>query len=137
MLGYSDAKSFVEVAGAEPPRARCCSTRWSIRRIAQQKELQEWWLKKYGPPFPTFAFSVWDTPFILAMGMRKAQSVDPVKIAEALRGATWTGLYGARGVRHEVGLRHRIHDHARDIPIAVIKGGKPMQLAVVTWPPGV
>ena len=33
---------------------------------AQQKELQEWWLKKYGPPFPTFAYSVWDTPFILA-----------------------------------------------------------------------
>jgi hypothetical protein len=58
--------------------------------------VQEWWLKKYGPPFPTFAFSVWDTPFILALGMKQAQSADPVKIAEALRGAHWRGCTGRR-----------------------------------------
>jgi hypothetical protein len=78
------------VVGSPAPmrrKARCYLTRWWIPQNAQQKELQEWWLKKYGPPFPTFSFSVWDTPFNPAMGMKKAQSADPVKIADALHGA--------------------------------------------------
>jgi branched-chain amino acid transport system substrate-binding protein len=136
MLGYSDAKSFVEVAGADAAEGTLLFDTLVDPQNAQQKELQEWWLKKYGPPFPTFAFSVWDTPFILAMGMRKAQSVDPVKIAEVLRGAKWDGLYGpeAFGMKSVYGIETTI---TRAIPIAVIKGGKPVQLTVVNWPVGV
>ncbi len=136
MLGYSDAKSFVEVAGADAAEGTLLFDTLVDPQNAQQKELQDWWLKKYGPPFPTFAFSVWDTPFILAMGMRKAQSADPVKIADALRGAHWDGLYGpeAFGMKSVYGIDTTI---TRAIPMAVIKGGKPVQLAVVTWPPGV
>jgi branched-chain amino acid transport system substrate-binding protein len=136
MIGYSDAKSFVEVAGAEAAEGTLLFDTLVDPQNAQQKELQEWWLKKYGPPFPTFAFSVWDTPSILAMGMKKAQSADPVKIAEALRGAHWEGLYGpeAFGMKSIYGIDTTI---TRAIPMAVIKAGKPTQLAVVTWPPGV
>jgi branched-chain amino acid transport system substrate-binding protein len=136
LLGYSDAKSFVEVAGADAAEGTLLFDTLVDPQNAQQKELQEWWLKKYGPPFPTFAFSVWDTPFILAMGMKKAQSADPVKIADALHGAHWDGLYGpeAFGMKSVYGIDTTI---TRAIPIAVIKGGKPVQLTVVTWPPGV
>ena len=136
MIGYSDAKSFVEVAGPEAAEGTLLFDTLVDPQNAQQKELQEWWLKKYGPPFPTFAFSVWDTPFILALGMKQAQSADPVKIAEALRGAHWEGLYGpeAFGMKSIYGIDTTI---TRAIPMAVIKGGKPTQLAVVTWPPGV
>ena len=136
MIGYSDAKSFVEVAGADAAEGTLLFDTLVDPQNAQQKELQEWWLKKYGPPFPTFAFSVWDTPFILALGMKQAQSADPVKIAEALRGAHWEGLYGpeAFGMKSIYGIDTTI---TRAIPMAVIKGGKPTQLAVVTWPPGV
>jgi branched-chain amino acid transport system substrate-binding protein len=136
MLGYSDAKSFVEVAGADAAEGTLMFDTLIDPQNPQQKELQEWWLKKYGPPFPSFAFSVWDTPFILAIGMKKAQSVDPEKIAEALRGAHWDGLYGpeAFGMKSIYGIDTTI---TRAIPIAVIKGGKPEQLTVVAWPPGV
>jgi branched-chain amino acid transport system substrate-binding protein len=136
MIGYSDAKSFVEVAGADAAEGTLLFDTLVDPQNAQQKELQEWWLKKYGPPFPTFAFSVWDTPFILALGMKQAQSADPVKIAEALRGAHWEGLYGpeAFGMKSIYGIDTTI---TRAIPLAVIKGGKPTQLTVVTWPPGV
>ncbi len=136
MLGYSDAKSFVEVAGADAAEGTLLFDTLVDPQNPQQKELQEWWLKKYGPPFPTFAFSVWDTPFILAMGMKKAQSADPVKIADALRGAHWDGLYGpeAFGMKSVYGIDTTI---TRAIPMAEIKGGNPTQLAVVTWPPGV
>jgi hypothetical protein len=67
------------------------------------------------------------------MGMRKAQSVDPVKIAEVLRGAHWDGLYGpeAFGMKSVYGIETTI---TRVIPIAMIKGGVPVQLAIVPWP---
>ena len=136
MLGYSDAKSFVEVAGADAAEGTLLFDTLVDPQNDAQKELQAWWLKKYGPPFPSFAFSVWDSPFILAMGMRKAQSADPVKIAAALRGAHWDGLYGpeAFGMKSVYGIDTSI---TRAIPIAVIKGGKPVQLTVVPWPQGV
>jgi len=56
-----------------------------------------------------------------------------VKIAEALRGAHWEGLYGpeAFGMKSIYGIDTTI---TRQIPIAEIKGGKPVQLTVVPWP---
>ena len=46
--------------------------------------------------------------------MRKAQSADPVKIAEAVRGAHWDGLYGpeAFGMKSVYGIDY--HDHPGD-----------------------
>jgi branched-chain amino acid transport system substrate-binding protein len=136
MLGYSDAKSFVEVAGADSAEGTLLFDTLVDPQNQAQRDFQDWWLKKYGPPFPSFAFSVWDTPFILAMGMRKAQSVDPVMVANVLRGAHWDGMYGpeAFGMKSVYGIDTTI---TRQIPMAVIKGGKPVQLAVVPWPANV
>ena len=107
MLGYSDAKSFVESPGRMRPRARCCSTRWRNRRMPQQKELQDWWLKKYGPPFPSFAFL--DVGLAVHPGAWRSEGAvgRSGAVAEALRRHSWTGLFG-ESVRHEVGLRHRL-----------------------------
>jgi branched-chain amino acid transport system substrate-binding protein len=136
MLGYSDAKSFVEVAGADAAEGTLLFDTLVDPQNAQQQELVDWWTKKFGPPFPSFAFSVWDTPFILARGMKKAQSADPEKIAAALTGAHWDGLYGpeAFGMKSVYGIDTTI---TRAIPMAMIRGGKPVQLTVVAWPPGV
>ena len=37
MLGYSDVKSFVEVAAPMRPRAPCCSIPWSTRRTRSRR----------------------------------------------------------------------------------------------------
>jgi branched-chain amino acid transport system substrate-binding protein len=136
MLGYSDAKSFVEVAGADAAEGTLLFDTLVDPQDQAQKDLQDWWLKKYGPPFPSFAFTVWDTPNVLALAIRKAQSVDPVKIAEVMRGLHWEGLYGpeAFGMKSVYGIDTTI---TRKIPIAIIKGGKPVQLAIVPWPENV
>jgi branched-chain amino acid transport system substrate-binding protein len=133
MLGYSDAKSFVEVAGADAAEGTLLFDTLVDPQNKAQQDLTDWWLKKYGPPFPSFAYSVFDTPSIIALGIRKAQSTDPEKIAAALRGAKWEGLYGpeAFGMKSVYGIDTTI---TRKIPIAVIKGGKPVQLTVVPWP---
>lgn len=133
MLGYSDAKSFIEIAGPDAAEGTLLFDTLVDPQMPAQKELREWWLQKYGPPFPSFAYSVGDTPSILAIGMRKAQSVDPVKIAEAMHGMHWEGLYGpeAFDMKSVYGIATSI---TRAIPMAVVKGGKPVQLAIIPWP---
>ena len=133
MLGYSDVRSFVEVAGPEAAEGTLLFDTLVDPQNAAQKELQKWWLDKYGPPFPTFAYSVWDTPFILAEGIRRAKSVDPEAIANVMHGMSWTGLYGpeAFGMKSVYGINTTI---TRAIPMAQVKNGVPVQLAMVAWP---
>ncbi len=133
MLGYSDVKSFVEVATPAAAEGTILFDTLVDPQNAAQKELQAWWLEKYGPPFPTFAYSVWDTPFILSEGIRKANSVDPEAIANAMHGMSWVGLYGpeAFGMKSVYGIDTTI---TRSIPMAQVKEGKPVQLAMVEWP---
>ena len=133
MLGYSDVKSFVEVATPAAAEGTLLFDTLVDPQNAAQTELRDWWVKKYGPPFPTFAYSVWDTPFILAEGIRKAKSADPEKIAAAMVGMKWDGLYGptAFGMKSVYGIDSTI---TRRIPMAQIKDGKPVQIAVIDWP---
>jgi hypothetical protein len=64
---------------------------------AQRKELQEWWLK-IRASIPDLRLLGVGHAVHLAMGMKKAQSADPVKIADAMHGAHWDGLCGAGSV---------------------------------------
>jgi len=133
MLGYSDVKSFVEVATPAAAEGTLLFDTLVDPQNQAQRDLQDWWMKKYGPPFPTFAYTVWDTPFMLAAGIRKAGSVDPVKVADAMRGMSWDWLYGPAkfGMKSVYGIDTTI---TRRIPMAQIKNGKPVQIAVVDWP---
>jgi len=68
--------------------------------------------------------------------MRKAQSADPVAVAKAMTGMEWDGLYGkARfGMKSIYGIDTTI---TRPLPMAIVKGGKPVHLDFVSWPANV
>jgi branched-chain amino acid transport system substrate-binding protein len=136
LLGYSDVKSFIEVAGADAAERTILFDTLVEPQNDKQKELEAWWLKSYGPPFPSFAYTVYDMPFVLAQAIRKAQSVDPVAIAKVMTGMEWDGLYGkARfGMKLVYGVDTTI---TRPIPMAIVKGGKPVQIGLVPWPANV
>jgi len=136
LLGYSDVKSFIEVAGADAAEKTILFDTLIEPQNDKQKELEGWWLKTYGPPFPSFGYTVYDMPFVLAQAIRTAQSVDPVAVAKAMTGMEWDGLYGkARfGMKSVYGVDTSI---TRPIPMAVVKGGKPVQIALVPWPANV
>jgi len=51
MLGYSDVKSFIEVAGADAAERTILFDTLAEPQNEKQKELESWWLKTYGPPF--------------------------------------------------------------------------------------
>ncbi|HVZ07143.1 ABC transporter substrate-binding protein [Rhodopila sp.] len=136
LLGYSDAKSFVDIAGADAAEGTILFDTLAEPQNAGQKELYDWWIKTYGPPFPSYAFLMWDWPFMFADALRKAQSTDPVKVAEAMRTITYHGIFGEErfGMKSVYGIDSSL---TRDIPMSVIKGGKPVFLATVPWPAGV
>jgi branched-chain amino acid transport system substrate-binding protein len=136
MLGYSDARSFIEVAGASAAEGTILFDTLAEPQTEKQKALVNWWLKTYGPPFPSFACTVWDAPFVLAQAIRKAQSADPVAIAKVMTGMEWDGLFGKSrfGMKSVYGIDTTI---TRPIPMAVVKGGKPTQLDTVPWPANV
>jgi branched-chain amino acid transport system substrate-binding protein len=133
MLGYSDAKSFVDIAGKDAAEGTILFDTLAAPQNPAEKEFNDWWLGKYGPPMPSFAYTMYDWPFMLAEAMRKAQSVDPVAVSVALRELVFHGLFGEAkfGMKSVYGLESSI---TRDIPIAVIKDGVPVPLALVPWP---
>lgn len=136
LIGYSDAKSFVDIAGPEAAEGALLFDTLAEAQTPDQKELVDWWLKKYGPPFPSYAFLMWDWPFMLAEAIRKAQSIDPVVVAEALRTTVHHGIFGEEkfGMKSVYGIDCSL---TRQIPMSIIKGGKPTYLATIEWPAGV
>lgn len=136
LLGYADAKSFVEIAGADAAEGTLLFDTLAAPQNDAERELQDWWLKKYGPPMPSFAYLMWDWPFILAQAIEQAQSVDTPKVADALHATVYHGLFGEErfGMGSVYGLGSSL---TRDIPMAVIKHGEPAPLDVITWPAGV
>ena len=136
LQGYSDAKSFVDIAGPDAAEGTILFDTLAEPQTPEQKELYDWWIKKYGPPFPSYAFLMWDWPFILAAAMQKAQSVDPVAVAEAMRATVYHGIFGEEkfGMKSVYGLDSSL---TRQIPMSIIKDGKPAYLATIDWPAGV
>lgn len=133
LLGYADAKSFVDIAGPDTAEGTLLFDTLAEPQNDAEREFSDWWLKKYGPPMPSFAYLMWDWPFILAQAIRSAQSTDTTKVADSLRTTVYHGLFGEErfGMKSVYGIDCSI---TREIPIAVIKNGKPAPLAVVPWP---
>ncbi|HEX2941566.1 MAG TPA: ABC transporter substrate-binding protein, partial [Rhodopila sp.] len=136
MLGYSDAKSFVDIAGPDAAEGTLLFDTLAQPQTPEQKALYDWWLKKFGPPFPSYAFLMWDWPFIFAASIQKAESVDPVAVASAMRTIQYNGIFGEErfGMKSVYGIDSSL---VRQIPMSQIKGGKPVYLATVDWPAGV
>ncbi|HEY0185258.1 MAG TPA: ABC transporter substrate-binding protein [Rhodopila sp.] len=136
LLGYSDAKSFVDIAGPDAAEGTLLFDTLADPETPEQKALYDWWIAKYGPPFPSYAFLMWDWPFILAAAIQNAQSVDPVVVSEAMRTTVYHGIFGEErfGMKAVYGLDSSL---TRQIPMAIIKGGKPANLATIDWPTGV
>lgn len=136
LLGYSDAKSFVEIAGPDAAEGALLFDTLAEPQTPEQHEIYDWWMKKYGAPFPSYVFLMWDWPFILADGIRQAQSVDPVVVAEALRTTVHHGIFGEErfGMKSVYGINCSL---TRQIPMSIVKNGKPAWLATVDWPAGV
>jgi branched-chain amino acid transport system substrate-binding protein len=132
-IGYSDAKAFVDIAGAQAAEGTILFNTLVEAQTEQQKQLHDWYLKQYGAPVPTAIYDYWDPMFMLVEGMKKANSVDPVKVAEVLPSVRWKGLFG--DMKYGMKPVYQVQaSMTRDIPMAVVKGGQPKYLTTIAWP---
>lgn len=135
MVGYVDPKTFLEIAGPEGAEGALLSNTLIEPQTQVQKDLVDWYIKKYGPPFSAVLYDSWDPIFMLAEAMRKAQSIDPVVVAESLRSLEWAGLFGT--MKYGMKSVYKIDcSMTRDIPMGVVKSGKPTYLTTIPWPKG-
>jgi branched-chain amino acid transport system substrate-binding protein len=134
-IGYADAKAFVDIAGAQAAEGTILFDSVAEPQTEQQKALHDWYLKQYGPPVPNPLYAYYDPVFMLVEAMKKANSVDPVKVAEALRTVRWNGVFGEMryGMKSVYGIDSSM---VRSIPMAVVKGGEPKYLTTIPWPAG-
>ena len=75
----------------------------------------------------------WDPVFMLVEAVKKANSVDPVKVAEALRTVRWPSVFGEMyvGLKALYGIDSTF---SRPVPMGIIKNGKPVHLTTAPWP---
>ena len=69
----------------------------------------------------------------LVEAVKKANSVDPLKVAEALRTVRWDSLFGEMyvGLESVYGIKCSV---CRPIPIGIVKQGKATHVITVPWP---
>lgn len=134
-IGYADPKAFIDIAGAQAAEGTILFNSLVEPQTEAQKALHDWYLKQYGPPVPGPLYDYYDPVFMLVEAMKKANSVDPVKVAEALRTVRWNGVFGEMryGMKSVYGIDSSM---VRSIPMAIVKGGEAKYLTTIAWPAG-
>ena len=78
-------------------------------------------------------YDAWDPMFMFVEAVKKANSLDPARISEALRAVRWPSVFGDMYVDLESVYKIKC-TFCRPIPLGVIKNGKPVHLTTVPWP---
>jgi branched-chain amino acid transport system substrate-binding protein len=133
-IHYVDPSAFVQIAGPDAAEGVLIPNSITEPTNPKQKAVFDWYQNKYGGPAPGVCTDFWDPLFVFIEAVKKANSVDPVKVAEALRTVRWDSLYGEMyvGMESVYGLKCSF---CRPVPIGIVKGGKATHLTTMRWPP--
>jgi branched-chain amino acid transport system substrate-binding protein len=133
VVSYTDPAAFVQVVGRDGAEGVILPNTVTEPTNPKQQELNDWYVKKYGPPVVGIFYDNWDPPFMLIEAVKKANSFDPIKVAETFRFIQWDSIFGPMtiGMESLYGIKSSA---CRPLPMGVIKQGKPTHLATVPWP---
>jgi branched-chain amino acid transport system substrate-binding protein len=135
VAGYVDPGAFVELAGRENAEGTILPNTITDPQNQRVKDLQAWYVKNFGGPVPGTFFFWLDPMYMLADAFRKADSLDPVKVAEALRTIRRpNSVFGGEMYLDLESLYGLKSNFCRPIPIGIIKDGKPTHLFTAPWP---
>ena len=79
-VGYADPGSLVELAGATAEGTVLINSVTEPQN-PKQKEVYDWYAKKYGAPVPGLVYDAWDPMFMFVEAVKKANSLDPARIS--------------------------------------------------------
>jgi branched-chain amino acid transport system substrate-binding protein len=131
-ISYSDPGALIKVVGSGAEGVLLPNT-VAEPQDPKQQELHDWYVKKYGPPAPGILYEMWDPLFVLVEAVKKANSFDPVKVAEAFRTVRWNSVFGPLyvGMESLYGLKCTF---CRPIPMGIVRNGELKHLATLPWP---
>jgi hypothetical protein len=133
-VNYSDPDSFLKITGSDGAEGIILPGAVTEPQNPRQQQLYDWYVKKYAASPVGVFYDTADSLFMLIEGVKKANSFDPMKVAEALRSIRWDSIFGPMyfGMESVYGMKSSI---CRPIPTGVIKKGKATHLATLPWPP--
>jgi len=118
---------ILRVAGTQASHDVFCNGMDLGAATDDMKDVMNRWLAKYKEEFVSDALLAWDESWILVQAIEKAQSVDPIKVLEALNGMTEPGsLQTVFGPAHLSGAQRFGVNRVlvRPIPISRLMNGK-------------
>jgi branched-chain amino acid transport system substrate-binding protein len=130
---YSNPAVFAQIAGADNAEGVLFPNSVAEPQTPGQRDAHAWYVKKYGEPVPGMYYDNADPLFMLVEAVKKANSFDPVKVAETFRTLQWNSIFGTMymGMETLYGLKSSA---CRPIPCGVFKGGKLRHLTTIPWP---
>ena len=130
---YANPAAFSQIAGAENAEGVLFPNSVAEPQTPGQQEIHDWYVKKYGPDINGMFYDNADPLFMLVEAVKKANSFDPVKVAEAFRNLQWDSIFGPMymGMESLYGIKCSA---CRPIPTGVFKNGKLTHLATIPWP---
>jgi branched-chain amino acid transport system substrate-binding protein len=131
---YSNPAVFSQIAGADNAEGALFPNSVSEPQTPGQQAAHDWYVKKYGSPVPGMYYDNADPLFMLVEAVKKANSFDPEKVAEAFRAVRWDSIFGPAyiGMESLYGIKSSL---CRPIPCGIFKNGKLQHLATLPWPP--
>ena len=133
VASYVDPAALAEIAGTDASEGVILNNSLTEPTNPRAKEVGDWYAKKYGDKAPGVFYDQYDPLFMLVEAVKKANSLDPVKVAEALRTIRMPSVFGDMYVDLEsvYGLRSNF---CRPVPMGIMKNGKPTHLFNAPWP---
>ncbi len=133
VASYVDPAALAEIAGKDAAEGVILNNSLTEPTNPRAKEVGDWYEKKYGDKAPGVFYDQYDPLFMLVEAVKKANSVDPVKVAEALRTIRMPSVFGDMYVDLEsvYGLKSNF---CRPVPMGIMKNGKPTHLFNAPWP---
>jgi branched-chain amino acid transport system substrate-binding protein len=133
VASYVDPAALAEIAGKDAAEGVILNNSLTEPTNPRAKEVGDWYMKKYGDKAPGVFYDQYDQLFMLVEAVKKANSVDPVKVAEALRTVRMSSVFGEMYVDLEAvyGLKSNF---CRPVPMGMMKNGKAIHLFNAPWP---
>jgi branched-chain amino acid transport system substrate-binding protein len=133
VASYVDPAALAEIAGRDAVEGVILNNSLTEPTNQRAKEVGDWYAKKYGDKAPGVFYDQWDPLFMLIEAVKKANSVDPEKVAEALRTVQMPSVFGDMyvGLESLYGLKCNF---CRPVPMGIMRNGKPAHLFNAPWP---
>ncbi|MGF6767984.1 branched-chain amino acid transport system substrate-binding protein [Paraburkholderia sp. GAS199] len=102
------SEKLSELAGDAAQNVICSQAGMAIERMAEGKNFEAKYLKRFGAPIQIYAPFTYDAVYIIVDAMKRADSTAPAKILAAMPNTDYTGMIGETSFDSKGDLKHGV-----------------------------